>query len=152
MAQEPQNQPMFNIEKIYVRDASLELPHAPRIFTNATAPQISVDLTNRAYTVEDGIYEVVVKVTVTAKVDEEVAFLVEVDQAGIFQIRNVPQDDMEPILAVACPNILFPYARETVSDLITRAGFPPVLLNPVNFEGLYMQQKQQQVDNGSATQ
>lgn len=149
MAQEPQNQteqntaPIFSIEKLYVHDASIEVPNAPSIFTERTTPQINVELGNNAEQIQDGIFNVSIKVTVTAKIQDKVAFLVEVNQSGIFAIRNVPQENMEPILAVACPNILFPYAREAVSDMVTRAGFMPVLLNPINFEALYLQQQQQ---------
>ncbi|MFQ6332635.1 protein-export chaperone SecB [Methylophilus sp. 3sh_L] len=149
MAQEPQNQadqnaaPIFSIEKLYVHDASIEVPNAPAIFTERTTPQINVELGNAAQQVEDGIFNVSIKVTVTAKIEDKTAFLVEVNQSGIFAIRNVPQENMEPILAVACPNILFPYAREAISDMVTRAGFMPVLLNPINFEALYLQQQQQ---------
>ncbi|BEV08891.1 MULTISPECIES: protein-export chaperone SecB [unclassified Methylophilus] len=149
MAQEPQNQadqnaaPIFSIEKLYVHDASIEVPNAPAIFTERTTPQINVELGNTAQQVEDGIFNVSIKVTVTAKIEDKTAFLVEVNQSGIFAIRNVPQENMEPILAVACPNILFPYAREAISDMVTRAGFMPVLLNPINFEALYLQQQQQ---------
>lgn len=146
MAQEPQNQdstPIFSIEKLYVHDASIEVPNAPAIFTERTTPQINVELGNSAQQIQDGIFNVSIKVTVTAKIEDKTAFLVEVNQSGIFAIRNVPQENMEPILAVACPNILFPYAREAVSDMVTRAGFMPVLLNPINFEALYMQQQQQ---------
>lgn len=149
MAQEPQNQaeqntaPIFSIEKLYVHDASIEVPNAPSIFTERTTPQINVELGNAAEQIQDGIFNVSIKVTVTAKIEDKVAFLVEVNQSGIFAIRNVPQENMEPILAVACPNILFPYAREAVSDMVTRAGFMPVLLNPINFEALYLQQQQQ---------
>jgi preprotein translocase subunit SecB len=149
MAQEPQNQadqnaaPIFSIEKLYVHDASIEVPNAPAIFTERTTPQINVELGNAAQQIEDGIFNVSIKVTVTAKIEDKTAFLVEVNQSGIFAIRNVPQENMEPILAVACPNILFPYAREAISDMVTRAGFMPVLLNPINFEALYLQQQQQ---------
>jgi preprotein translocase subunit SecB len=149
MAQEPQNQadqnaaPIFSIEKLYVHDASIEVPNAPAIFTERTTPQINVELGNTAQQVEDGIFNVSIKVTVTAKIEDKTAFLVEVNQSGIFAIRNVPQENMEPILAVACPNILFPYAREAISDMVTRAGFMPVLLNQINFEALYLQQQQQ---------
>ena len=136
-------QPGFAIEKLYVKDASLEIPNAPQIFTDRTPPQVSVELGNSAQKLDEGIYEVAIKVTVTSKIGDKVAFLVEATQAGIFGIRNVPDDNMEMILAITCPNILFPYARETVSDLVTRAGFAPVLLNPINFEALYMQQKEQ---------
>lgn len=149
MAQEPQTQadqnaaPIFSIEKLYVHDASIEVPNAPAIFTERTTPQINVELGNAAQQIEDGIFNVSIKVTVTAKIEDKTAFLVEVNQSGIFAIRNVPQENMEPILAVACPNILFPYAREAISDMVTRAGFMPVLLNPINFEALYLQQQQQ---------
>ena len=136
-------QPGFSIEKLYVKDASLEIPSAPQIFTDRTQPQVNVELGNTAQKLEEGIFEASIKVTVTAKVGEKVAFLVEVTQAGIFAVRNIPEENLEMILGVTCPNILFPYAREVVSDLVTRAGFAPVLLNPINFEALFMQQKQQ---------
>jgi preprotein translocase subunit SecB len=136
------NQPAFGIEKLYIKDASIEVPNAPQIFTDRTAPQVSVEIANAAQKLDEGIFDVSIKVTVTAKVGEKTAFLVEVAQAGIFVVRNMPEENMEPVLAVACPNILFPYAREAVSDMVTRAGFAPVLLNPVNFEALYFQQKQ----------
>lgn len=136
------DQPAFGIEKLYIKDASIEVPNAPQIFTDRTPPQVSVELANAAQKLEEGIFDVSIKVTVTAKVGDKTAFLVEVAQAGIFVIRNMPEENLEPVLAVACPNILFPYAREAVSDMVTRAGFAPVLLNPINFEALYMQQKQ----------
>jgi preprotein translocase subunit SecB len=152
MAQDNANQeatqPAFGIEKLYIKDASIEVPNAPQIFTDRTAPQINVDLANSAQKIEEGIFDVSIKVTVTAKIGDKTAFLVEVSQSGIFVIRNMPEENIEPILAVACPNILFPYAREAVSDMVTRAGFMPVLLNPVNFEALYMQQKN--ADNAGA--
>ena len=136
-------QPGFGIEKLYVKDASIEVPNAPQIFTERTPPQVNVELGNAAQKLDEGIFEVAIKVTVTAKMGDKTAFLVEVTQAGIFAIRNVPDENLEPILAVTCPNILFPYAREAVSDMVTRAGFAPVLLNPINFEALYVQQKEQ---------
>jgi len=136
-----EQQATFSIEKIYVKDLSLEIPHAPLIFTQREAPQIDVQLHNKGGKVDEGVYEVVITITVTAKLAEDkTLFLVEVAQAGIFQIRNIPEADLEPILGITCPNILFPYARETISDMVTRAGFPPVLLNPVNFELMYQQQ------------
>ncbi len=136
-------QPGFGIEKLYVKDASIEVPNAPQIFTERTVPQVNVELANAAQNLDEGIFEVTIKVTVTAKIGDKTAFLVEATQAGIFAVRNVPDENLEPILAITCPNILFPYAREAVSDMVTRAGFAPVLLNPINFEALYMQQKQQ---------
>lgn len=138
-----QNQPAFGIEKLYIKDASIEVPNAPQIFTERTAPQVNVELGNAGQRLDADIYEVELKVTVTAKIGDKTAFLVEVSQGGIFVIRGVPEENMDMILGVACPNILFPYAREAVSDMVTRAGFAPVLLSPINFEALYMQQKQQ---------
>lgn len=150
-AAQASNQPVFNMEKIYVKDISLEIPHAPQIFLERENPQIDVQLHTQAGSVEEGIFEVTVMTTVTAKVGEKVMFLVEAKQAGIFQIRNVPNAELEPLLAVVCPNILFPYLREVVSDVTVRAGFAPVLLNPINFEVLYQQQKQQQAQAAAAT-
>ena len=146
-----QQQPTFSIEKIYVKDLSLEIPHAPTIFMQRETPQIDVQLHNQGGMVEEGVYETVLTVTVTAKLAEDkTLFLVEVAQAGIFQVRNIPQADLEPILGITCPNILFPYVRETISDMVSRAGFPPVLLNPVNFELMYQQQRTEQPDAAAA--
>lgn len=131
----------FAIEKLYVKDASIEVPNAPQIFTDRTPPQVNVELGNSATKLDDGVFEVAIKVTVTAKIEDNTAFLVEVTQAGIFGIRGIPDENLEVILAITCPNILFPYAREAVSDMVTRAGFMPILLNPINFEALYAQQK-----------
>ena len=148
-AQEQAQQPGFSIEKIYVKDASLEIPNAPQIFTDRTQPQVSVELSNMAQQIEAGVFDVAIKVTVTSKIADKTVFLVEVTQAGIFQIRNVPEENLEMIVGITCPNILFPYARESVSDLVVRGGFLPVLLNPINFEALFAQQKQQQADAAS---
>lgn len=142
--EEQAQQPAFSIEKIYVKDVSLEIPNAPQVFLQRETPEVGIELHNAAASIGDGVFEAVITVTVTSKIEDKTVFLVEVAQAGIFQIRNVPNEAVEGILGVTCPNILFPYAREAVSDLVTRAGFPPVLLNPINFEALYLQQKQQQ--------
>ena len=131
--------PVFQIEKVYVKDLSLEIPNAPQIFLQRETPQIEVQLKSEGSSVEEGLYEVVLTVTVTAKIGDKTMFLVEVGEAGIFQLRNIPKEDIDPVLSIACPNILFPYARETVSDVVVRAGFPPVLLAPVNFEAMYQQ-------------
>ena len=138
------NAPVFSIEKIYVKDLSIELPNAPHCFLEREQAQVNLQLQTGGEAVGEGVFNVVLTLTVTAKIGEKSQFLVEVAQAGIFQIRNVPQEELEPIIAVACPNILFPYARETVSDAITRAGFPPVILAPVNFESLYQQRLMEQ--------
>ena len=142
MAEE--QQPSFQIEKIYVKDASLEIPGAPQVFLEAQGPQLEIQVRNESAQFADGLYEVAVTVTVTAKAGDKTLFLAEAAQAGIFSVRGVPQEDLEPLLAVACPTILYPYARETISDLVTRGGFPPVLLAPVSFEALYAQRLQQQ--------
>ena len=139
-------QPVFSIEKLYVKDLSLEVPGAPQVFLEREAPQINVQLRTAGQAVEDGVYEVTLTVTVNAKIGEDRnLFLVEVAQAGIFQIRNLPEGELEPVMMIGCPNILFPYAREAVSDAVTRAGFQPVLLSPVNFESLYQSQRQQAI-------
>jgi preprotein translocase subunit SecB len=146
-------QPMFNIEKLYVKDLSLEIPHAPGIFLEREQPQIELQLNTQAASISEGVFEVTVTVTVTAKLTEknQVIFLIEAKQAGIFQLRNLPPEEQETVLGVVCPNILYPYLREVVSDVAVRAGFAPVLLNPINFEALYQQQKQQQVDVAPVT-
>ncbi len=142
-------QPVFGIEKLYVKDLSLEVPNAPEVFLEREQPQIEIQLNTSGRGVGEGVFEVVLTVTVTAKMGEKTVFLVEVGQAGIFRIQNVPEEQMEPLIAVACPNILFPYAREAVSDAVSRAGFQPIVLQPVNFEGMYMQRLQQQAESGA---
>jgi len=134
-----QQQPVFAIEKIYVKDLSLEIPNAPGIFLEREAPQVNLQLNTKNQTIEEGLYEVLLTVTVTAKVKDKIMFLVEAQQAGIFRIRNVSEEEINPVLGIGCANILFPYLRETVSDTVTRAGFPAVVLNPVNFEAIYNQ-------------
>jgi len=138
-----QQQPVFSIEKIYVKDLSLEIPNAPRIFLERESPEVNIQLHTKAERIDESMFESVLTATVTAKIKDKTMFLVEVQQAGIFQIRNIPDADMEPVLGIACPNIIFPYLRESVSDVVTRAGFHAVILNPVNFEALYHQGKQQ---------
>ena len=134
-----QQQPVFAIEKIYVKDLSLEIPNAPNIFLERDTPEINLQLGTKSQGIGEGLYEVLLTVTVTAKIKDKNMFLVEAQQAGIFRIRNIPAGEIEPVLGIGCPNILFPYLREVVSDVVTRAGFPPVILNPVNFEAIYQQ-------------
>jgi preprotein translocase subunit SecB len=145
-----ENQAVYSIEKLYVKDLSLEVPNAPQIFLEREAPQVDVQLHHTSTRVDEGVYQTELTVTVTAKVGDKTMFLVEANQAGIFAIRNIPDADMTPILAIANPNILYPYAREVISDAVTRAGFPPVLLNPVNFEALYQAQLNQEAQNAAA--
>ncbi|MER0204710.1 MAG: protein-export chaperone SecB [Nitrosomonas sp.] len=134
-----QQQPVFAIEKIYVKDLSLEIPNAPNIFLERDTPEINLQLGTKSQGIGEGLYEVLLTVTVTAKIKDKNMFLVEAQQAGIFRIRNIPAGEIDPVLGIGCPNILFPYLREVVSDIVTRAGFPPVILNPVNFEAIYQQ-------------
>lgn len=136
-----QQQPVFVIEKIYVKDLSLEIPNAPNIFLERETPEINLQLGTKSQGIDVGLYEVLLTVTVTAKIKDKIMFLVEAQQSGIFRIRNIPNDEVDPVLGIGCPNILFPYLREVVSDIVTRAGFPPVILNPVNFEAIYQQKK-----------
>jgi preprotein translocase subunit SecB len=144
-------QPLFNLEKLYVKDLSLEVPHAPAIFLERENPQIDLQLNSQAEPVSEGVFEVTITVTVTVRLKEKVMFLIEAKQAGIFQILNIPRAEMEQVLSVVCPNMLYPYLRETVSDTSVRAGFAPVLLSPLNFEALYQQQKQQQAQAPTTT-
>jgi len=136
-----QQQPVFAIEKIYVKDLSLEIPNAPNIFLERDTPEINLQLGTKSQGIGEGLYEVLLTVTVTAKIKDKIMFLVEAQQAGIFRIRNIPNGEIDPVLGIGCPNILFPYLREVVSDIVTRAGFPPVILNPVNFEAIYQQKR-----------
>lgn len=136
-------QPSFQIVKLYVKDISLEVPNAPQVFMEAESPQLEIQVRNEAMQFADGLFDVTVSVTVTARAGEKTVFLVEAAQAGIFSVNGIPQADLEPLLAIACPTILYPYAREAISDLVTRAGFPAVVLQPVSFEQMYMERKQQ---------
>lgn len=145
-----QEAPSFTIEKLYIKDLSLEVPNAPAIYLERENPEVGVQLATGVQNLGDGAFEVTLTVTVTAKLGEKTVFLVEVGQAGIFRIKNVPEDNLPPLLSVACPNILFPYAREVVSDAAMRAGFAPVLLQPVNFEALYAARLQEQEATAAA--
>jgi preprotein translocase subunit SecB len=148
---EEQQQPLFTVEKFYVKDLSVEVPNAPAIFMERDAPQMDVNLSTSNQAVGEGLYQSSITVTVTAKVNDKVMFLVECTEVGIFRIQNVPAEQLPMVLGIGCPNIVFPYLRETISDVVIRAGFPPVLLNPVNFEQLYQQQVAQQAAASTAT-
>jgi preprotein translocase subunit SecB len=141
-----QREPVFAIEKIYVKDLSVEVPNAPAIFLEREQPRIDVHLDTQGGPVGEDVYQVLLTVTVSATLGERTMFLVEAAQAGIFRIAGVPTEQMELVLAITCPNLLFPYVRETISDAVTRAGFMPLYLNPVNFEVLYAQRMQQAVE------
>jgi preprotein translocase subunit SecB len=140
--QDAQAQPVFQIQRVYLKDMSLEQPNSPAIFLEQAAPNIEVALDVGAQPLADGIFESTVTATVTAKIADKVAFLVEGKQAGIFEIRNIPGEQLDPLLGIACPNILFPYLRANIADLLTRSGFPPIHLSEVNFEAFYQQRLQ----------
>jgi preprotein translocase subunit SecB len=142
--------PTFQLQRCYLKDASLELPHAPRIFLEQQSPSIDVQLEVSNSSVLDGIYEVVVRVTATAKLADKVLFLIEGKQAGIFEIRNVPKEQFDPIIGIVCPNIVYPYLRANVADLVARTGLPPIHLSEINFEALYQQRLAQQQQSQAA--
>jgi preprotein translocase subunit SecB len=132
--------PSLKIEKIYLKDLSLENPGAPQSFTTQESPQVEVSLRSRGEQIEEAVFECVLTITVTAKTGDRTLFLVEAAQAGVFRISGVPLSEVQPVLGIHCPNILFPYIREAIADAVSRAGFPPVHLDPINFEVLYQQQ------------
>ncbi|MBE3026478.1 protein-export chaperone SecB [Janthinobacterium sp. BJB1] len=143
-------QPVFQIQRVYLKDMSLEQPNSPAIFLEQEAPAIEVALDVGAAPLADGIFEATVTITVTAKVGDKVAFLVEGKQAGIFEARNIPADQLDPLLGIGCPNIIYPYLRANIADVITRAGFPPVHLAEINFEVFYQQRLQAIADAAAA--
>lgn len=143
--------PEFAIQRMYVKDLSLETPNTPQIFLEAWKPQMNMDVnTDASLVLDGGIREVVLKVTVTVKISEKVAFLVEVKQAGLFSLKGFNDDQLHHMLGSFCPNILYPYAREVVTDAVMRAGFPQLYLPPVNFDALYEQHKKQTIAEGKA--
>jgi preprotein translocase subunit SecB len=137
------NEPVFQIQRVYLKEASLEQPNSPGILLEQETPSVDIQLGVEAGQAADGMYEVAVTATVTTKIKDKTVFLVEAKQAGIFEIRNVPQDQMQPILGIACPQIVYPYLRGNVADIVTRAGFPPVHLAEINFQAMYEQQQAQ---------
>lgn len=135
-------QPIFNIQRVYLKDMSLEQPNSPAIFLEQEGPSIEVAIDINSESLAEAIYESTITITVTAKIKDKTAFLVEGKQAGIFEVSYVPEDQLEPLLGIACPNILYPYLRANIADMVTRAGFPPIHLNEINFEAFYQQRKQ----------
>lgn len=139
-----QQQAAFSIQKIYLKDMSLEIPNAPQVFLEREAPHVDINIHNEARPLESqGLFEVVLTVTVTAKLKDKTVFLVEAAQAGIFEIVNVSPQDLDAVLGIVCPNTLLPYAREAVASTVTRAGFPPVILQHMSFETVYQQRQEQ---------
>jgi preprotein translocase subunit SecB len=145
-------QPVFNIEKLYVKDLSVEVPNAPAIYLEREAPKIDINMSTDSHALGDDVYDTTITVTITAKVGDKSMFLVECTQGGVFRIQNIPQDQIPMVLGIGCPNIVFPYLRETVSDVVIRAGFPPLMLNPVNFEALFVQKQQVQQQQAAPAQ
>ena len=143
MADTQEPTPVFNIQRMYLKDLSLEQPNSPAILLEQQQPQVDINLAISAETVAEGMYEVAVTATVTTKVQERTLFLIEAKQAGIFEIRDLPSDQMQAILGIACPGMVYPYLRAIVSDVCTRAGFPPVVLSEVNFQAMFEAQQQQ---------
>jgi preprotein translocase subunit SecB len=149
MADDNQN-PVFQIQRIYLKDLSLEQPNSPQILLEQAQPQVDINLALGAGQIADAIYEVTVTATVTTKVSDRVLFLVEAKQAGIFEIRNLAEEQVRQLVGIACPSIIYPYLRAIVSDVCTRAGFPPVLLSEVNFQAMFEAQQQGGGGNGAA--
>ncbi len=141
----------FNIRKIYLKDLSFESPQAPGVFQQTTSPQIDINLATDSQQVEEGSYEVSIKITISAKGDDKPLFIVELDQAGIFQIEGEADEQLKFALGVTCPNILFPYARQVISDMTVSGGFPPLVMSPVNFELLYRQKLQSAGETSETT-
>jgi preprotein translocase subunit SecB len=146
--------PVFQIQRVYLKEASLEQPNSPAILLEQEQPTVDIQLGVNASPVADGIYEVSVTATVQTKIKEKTVFLVEATQAGIFEVRNLPQEQMGPIMGIACPQIVYPYLRGNVADLVQRAGFPPVHLSEINFQAMYEQQnaaQSAQAESGQET-
>lgn len=143
MSEQQAANPVFQIQRVYLKDLSLEQPNSPAILTSTEQPSVDIQLAVGVEQVVEGITEVSVTATVTTKIQDKVVFLVEAKQAGIFEIRNLPEDQMGAVIGIACPQIIYPYLRGNVADTIQRAGFPPVHLAEINFQAMYEQQQQQ---------
>jgi preprotein translocase subunit SecB len=136
-----QQAPVFQIQRVYLKDMSLEQPNSPAILASEQQPEVDIQLAMGMEQVVEGIVEVTVTATVKTQIEDKTVFLVEVKQAGIFEIRNLPDDQMGPVVGIACPQIIYPYLRSNVADVIQRAGFPPVHLSEINFQAMYEQQQ-----------
>lgn len=144
MAENETPQPQFALQRVYVKDASIEVPNAPMIFTQEWKPEIKLDLNTGARRLDEKHFEVFVKTTVTASLADDTAFLVEVMQCGLFLAENIPDEQLKPMMGAMCPNILFPYLRESVDNLVVKGGFPALMLAPINFDALYQQRLQEE--------
>ncbi len=150
MADTEETTPVFQIQRMYLKDLSLEQPNSPQILLEQQQPQVEINLGMAAGGVADGIFEVTVTATVTTKVKERTLFLIEAKQAGIFEIRNVPDEQRQGILSIVCPQMIYPYLRAIISDVCTRAGFPPIMLTEVNFQAMFEAQQAQQARQAQA--
>lgn len=137
--QDGENQPQFALQRVYIKDSSFEAPNTPVIFQEQWNPEVSMDLNTSHTSVGEGQYEVVLSLTLTAKIGEKTAYIVEVQQAGIFVVRNFDEGQLGQMLGAYCPNVLFPYARESIDTLVAKGSFPPLMLAPVNFDAIYQQ-------------
>jgi preprotein translocase subunit SecB len=142
-------EPVFQIQRVYLKEASLEQPNSPAILLVQEQPTVDIQLAVSAEPAAEGVFEVCVSATVQTKINDKTVFLVECKQAGIFEIRNLPDEQMGPIMGIACPQIVYPYLRANVADLINRAGFPPVHLSEINFQAMYEQQQQTRAAEGT---
>lgn len=140
----------FSVQRVYIKDSSFEAPDTPAVFRKQYSPKVNFSINNKSSKMDEGIYEVVLRLTADVKQDDKTVFLVEVHQAGIFEIQGFSGEQLEQVLTIACPNVLFPYGREAIDALVTRGSFPALLLAPINFEGIYMQAKQQQAQGEQA--
>jgi preprotein translocase subunit SecB len=143
-------EPEFGIQRIYLRDLSFEAPKSPQVFLEEWKPEMDMDLQTKTNSLGDDVHEVILTVTVNVKLSDEVVFIIEVQEAGIFSIKNFPEDQLRPMLGSFCPNVLYPYAREVVTDTVVRGGFPQLYLSPVNFDALFQQHEAEQ--KASATE
>jgi len=155
-ARQAGNEPTFNLQRVYLKDLSLEMPNAPRIFLEQEAPKVEVNINVGGQRLAETIFESTVTVTVTTRIGDKVLYLVEATQAGIFELANIPAEQMDPLLGIVCPTMLYPYLRANVADAITRTSLPPLHLAEVNFQALYEQRlaelaaAQQQAQGGQA--
>lgn len=151
MATQDQSQPKFDIQRLYSKDLSFESPNSPQVFLGEWKPEVTLNLETKSNRIQDDLYEVILSITATVNSNQKTAFLIEVHQAGMFVLSGFDKDQLHQMLGSFCPNILFPYARETVSDIVVRGGFPQLILAPVNFDALYAQHMDKQVTKTDAT-
>jgi preprotein translocase subunit SecB len=140
----------FGVQRIYLKDVSLEAPDSPEAFRRAYSPQVSFSINSRSKKLEGSMYEVVLRLTADVKQDNKTSFLVEVQQAGIFEVAGLEGERLEQVLSITCPTVLFPYGREAIDSLVTKASFPPLMLAPINFEAVYLSAKKKQAENAVA--